>query len=127
MTGLPTVIHPYGFGCSRRHTAGWAVGEGRRTSRLFAPDINLAEIRPKALPPRHAAWKGEISRPIMNVLRETGLALTTKDIALRVMTERGLNTSDKGLTRTVHKRIGAALRHLRAHGTVRSRMGRVPA
>jgi len=94
------------------------------TIRLFAPDIDLAEIRPKPLPPRHAAWKGEISRPIMNVLRETGMALTTKDIALRVMTERGLNVGDQGLTRTVHKRVGAALRHLRARGTLRSGFGK---
>ncbi len=90
------------------------------TIRLFQPDIDLAEIRPKPLPPRHAAFKGEISRLIMNVLRETGLALTTKDITLRVMADRGLNVSDPRLARTVQKRVGAALRHLRTRGTVRS-------
>ena len=55
------------------------------TIRLFAPDIDLEEIRPKPLPPRHAAFKGEISRAIMDALRGTGEALTTKDITLRVM------------------------------------------
>ncbi len=73
------------------------------TIRLFQPDIDLAKIRPKPLPPRHAAFKGEISRLIMSVLRETGLTLTTKDIALRVMADRGLNLSDQRLARTVQK------------------------
>jgi hypothetical protein len=89
------------------------------TIRLFAPDIDLEEIRPKPLPPRHAAFKGEISRAIMDALRGTGEALTTKDITLRVMA-RDLNAADPRLPRTVQKRVGAALRHMRPSGRVRS-------
>ena len=55
------------------------------TIRLFAPDIDLAEIKPKPLPPRHAAFQGEMTRIILGVLRETGLTLTTRDLALRIM------------------------------------------
>lgn len=58
------------------------------TIRIFHPDIDLDEIRPKPLPPRHAAFKGEISRFVLGVLRETREALTSKDMALRVMAAR---------------------------------------
>ena len=94
------------------------------TIRLFDPNIDLAEIKPKPLPPRHAAFQGEMTRLILGVMRETGLALTTRDIALRIMAERSLNPADPRLMRTVQKRTGAALRHLRARGTVRSERGR---
>lgn len=93
------------------------------TIRLFAPDIDLEEIRPKPVPPRHTAFHGEISRAILNTLRQTGMALTTKDLALRVMADRGLNIADPRLTRTVQKRVGASLRNLRARGSVRSGQG----
>ena len=35
------------------------------TIRLFKPDIDLEEIRPKPLPPRHAAYKGEVARIVL--------------------------------------------------------------
>ena len=91
--------------------------------RQFQPDIALDEIRPKPVPPRHTAFHGEIAKVILNTLRETGLALTTKDIMFRVMTERGLNVADPRLSETVHKRVGASLRHLRAKGHVTSAAG----
>ena len=39
------------------------------------------------------------------------------------MAERGLNTADKRLVRTIGKRIGSALRHLRNRGLVDSTPG----
>lgn len=90
------------------------------TIRIFAPDIDLEEIRPKPLPPRHVAFKGEISRAIMDALRGTGEALSTRDLTLRVMAARDLNAADPRLARTVQKRVGAALRHMRPSGRVRS-------
>jgi len=93
------------------------------TIRLFAPDIDLEEIRPKPVPPRHTAFHGEISKIIGDVLRETGMGLTTKDIALRVMAGRGLNVSDPRLTWTVQKRVGMSLRNLRTRALVRSEPG----
>lgn len=94
------------------------------TIRIFQPDIDLDEIRPKPLPPRHAAFKGEISRAILGALRESGEALTVKDLTLRVMAARSLNTADQKLALTVQKRVGAALRHLRARGRINSESGR---
>jgi hypothetical protein len=93
------------------------------TIRLFAPDIDLEEIRPKPVPPRHTAFHGQVSRIILDVLRETGLPLTTKDVARHVMEARGLNVADPRLSHTILKRVGASLRNMRVRGTVRSEEG----
>lgn len=42
------------------------------------------------------------------------------DLAERVMAERGLNTADKRLVKTMVKRVGACLRDHRRKGVVRS-------
>ncbi len=93
------------------------------TLRLFVPGIELAEIKPKPFPPRHAAFRGEVSRIVLTALRQSRKPLTAQDIAQHVMAERGLNTSDKGLVRLVGKRVGACLRHQRDKGFVRSERG----
>lgn len=93
------------------------------TLRLFKPDIDLEEIRPKPLPPRHHAFKGEISRIVLSALRQSDKPLTTHDLAQHVMAGRGLNTADKRLVQLVGKRVGACLRHHRNRGLVRSRSG----
>lgn len=92
------------------------------TIRLFRPDIDLEEIRPKPLPPRNQAFKGEVSRLLLAALRQSQ-GMTTQDLARHVMAERGLNTADKRLVRTIGKRVGSALRHLRTRGLVRSEKG----
>jgi hypothetical protein len=94
------------------------------TIRLFAPDIDLEEIRPKPIPPRHTAFKGEVYRVILTCLRETQMALTTKDLTIRVMADRGLNIADPRLFRTIQKRVGASLRNMRARGRVVSAPGK---
>lgn len=42
---------------------------------------------------------------------------------MHVMAERGMNTADKRLVRTVEKRVGSALRHHRNKGVIRSAPG----
>ncbi len=96
------------------------------TIRLFKPDIDLEEIRPKPLPPRHAAFRGEIARIVFAALRQSPGPLTAQQIAQHVMAERGLNTADKRLIRTIGKRAGSCLRHHRAKGTLRSMQGKGP-
>lgn len=44
-------------------------------------------------------------------------------LVARVMAERGLNTSDKQLVKSVSLRVGASLRHNRSKGLVRSAGG----
>jgi hypothetical protein len=90
------------------------------TIRMLEPNIDLAAIRPKALPPRHVAHHGEVMQAIFDALRGTGEPLTTNDLTMRVMASRSLNTSDAPLVRTMQKRVGAAMRQLREKGRVRS-------
>ena len=93
------------------------------TIRLFKPDIDLEEIRPKPLPPRHAAYKGEVARIVLGTLREAKKPCLTQELTMHVMAERGMNTADKRLVKTVSKRVGACLRHHRARGVLRSSVG----
>lgn len=93
------------------------------TLRLFVPDIDLDEIRPKPLPPRHHAFKGQVTRAILAMLRAEG-AMDAKAITIRLMAERELNPNDKALAKAMQKRIGAALRNLRDRQLVASAHGR---
>lgn len=93
------------------------------TLRLFDPDIELDEIKPKPLPPRHHAFKGQVTRSILAMLRSDG-AMDAKAITIRIMGERELNTADKALVKAMHKRIGAALRNLRERALVTSEQGK---
>lgn len=89
-----------------------AVDHVDSTLRLFVPDIDLDEIKPKPLPPRHHAFKGQVTRAILAMLRKEG-AMDAKAITLRLMAERELNMTDKVLVKAMQKRISAALRNLR--------------
>lgn len=93
------------------------------TLRMFDPDIELDEIRPKPLPPRHHAFKGQVTRAILAMLRAEG-ALDAKAITIRLMAERELNVADKTLAKAMQKRIGAALRNLRERTLVASERGK---
>ncbi|MPZ39893.1 MAG: hypothetical protein GEU95_17905 [Rhizobiales bacterium] len=93
------------------------------TLRLFVPDIDLEEIKPKPMPPRSMAFKGEVSRIIFETLRDANGPMTVQQMAEIVMAQRGLNTADKKLARAISKRVGAALRHHRSRGTLRSVKG----
>ena len=88
------------------------------TIRLFAPDIDLAEIKPKPLPPRQAAYKGEVARVILGALRNAHHPMTATELAQHFMAERGLNTADPRMVRTVTKRIMSSLRHYRTKGAL---------
>lgn len=89
------------------------------TLRLFVPDIDLEDIKPKPLPPRNAAFKGEVSRIVFAALRANG-PMTSQQLAQYVMADRGLNTADKRLVMTIGKRVGACLRHHRRKGLIAS-------
>lgn len=90
------------------------------TLRIFQPDIDLEEIKPKPLPPRFPAYKGEIARIVLTALRQTTEKLTTRDLTIRVMTERGLNLKDRKLMSEMAKRTGACLEQYRNRGLVKS-------
>lgn len=91
--------------------------------RMFAPDMELSEIKPKPLPPRHAAYKGEVARIILGTLRDAKRPCSTQELTMHVMAERGMNTADKRLVKTVSKRVGACLRHHRTKKLIKSEVG----
>ena len=65
--------------------------------RIFKPDIELDDIKPKPMPPRHAAYKGEVARIVLGTLRDAKRACSTQELTMHVMAERGMNTADKKL------------------------------
>lgn len=94
-----------------------------QTILLFDPEADLAEVKAKPLPPRHVAFKGQVTRAILSMLRVSGDAMDCKAITLRLMSERELNSADARLLKTIQKRVGAALRNLRDRNLVVSEQG----
>ena len=94
------------------------------TIKLFQPDMEIGIVRVRPTPRRHTAFRGESSRMILNLLREAGEPMTTRDIVLAVMTARGLNATDKPMHETMRMRVGASLRGMRDRGSVTSSEGR---
>ncbi len=57
---------------------------------LFDPDYQIQGIKPKSFrPPQDWSKRGEMTRVILNVLRQASEPLTTREIAFQVMRERG--------------------------------------
>lgn len=90
------------------------------TIRVFKPDIDLETVKPKTVPPRHQALPGEMIRGVLTVLRESKKPLTSMEITLRLMQRRVMNANDKGLVRTVSKRVIACVRNGRTKGLLKS-------
>lgn len=92
--------------------------------RLFAPDIDMEEIGPRRVPPAHHAFRGEVTRMLLQALRNATRPLTTTELAERVMQERGLDMNNVQLKRTMGRRVGASLNHWkRVRGLVTSMPG----
>jgi hypothetical protein len=98
-----------------------ALDNVESTLRLFAPDIDMGSITPRPVPPAHHAFRGEVSRIVLESLRKAVGPLSTTAITERVMKERGLDVNDTTLARTMGRRVGACLNHWRrVRGMVRS-------
>ena len=92
-----------------------------QTLSLFDPTYEIASIKPRGFrPPPDWARRGEMIRLIMHILRKAPGPLTSRDVAMQIMVERALDTTDKKLLRLMGKRVGVALRTLRQKGGVRS-------
>jgi hypothetical protein len=87
--------------------------------RLFDPDVDLEDVKSR-LPPRHMAFKGEVSRILLNTLRKAPKAMPVSELALVVLSERGLSADDKPFLIVLKRRVDACLRSLRKKGLVRS-------
>lgn len=83
------------------------------------PDYQLDTIRPRYRRAPTAGEFGSISRTVLDHLRRAAKPLSAKDIAGRIIAERGLNTGDPKLRRAMNKRVDMALRYQRTNGMVR--------
>ena len=86
--------------------------------RQFDPDYDVGAIRPKYRRQPSAAEFGSMSRAVLDTLRRAGEPLAAKEIASRIIAERGLNAADRALARAMVKRVGMALRYQRTNGMV---------
>jgi hypothetical protein len=88
------------------------IGHIDATIRTFDPNAEIEDIKPK-LPPRFQAFKGEVSRLVLDALRKSGTPLPVCDLTLTVAAGRGINPDDKPFMRVLSRRVGACLRNLR--------------
>jgi hypothetical protein len=89
--------------------------------RLFQPDRNPAEIRPKRVYVRRTRYfaRNELSRLCMDALRAPdGALLTTDEIASHVIAVKGFNAGDAVLRKVISEQSLALLRSFRKRGTV---------
>ena len=88
------------------------IGHIDATIRAFDPNADIGDIQPK-LPPRFQAFKGEVSRLVLDALRKSPKPLPVSDLTLIVAAGRRINPDDKPFMRVLSRRVGACLRNLR--------------
>jgi hypothetical protein len=88
------------------------IGHIDAAIRVFDPNADIDDIQPR-LPPRFQAFKGEVSRLVLNSLRTAGKPMPVSDLTLLVAAGRGINPDDKPFMRILSRRVGACLRNLR--------------
>jgi hypothetical protein len=91
---------------------------------LFDPAAVPDAIEPKVWRPK-ADWakRGEMTRLCLDVLRRASGPLCNRDIAMALMTMRGMDTDDARLVKLIGKRVGCCLREQRERGAVLSEEG----
>lgn len=86
--------------------------------RIFKPDIGLDDLPERAPPPPNAAFRGEVQRFLLDVLRTATEPPTTFDLARKIMDARRLNHEDRILFKLIAQRTGHSLSSLRRKGHV---------
>ncbi len=90
----------------------------------FDPSHRVEAIKPRAVrPPADWANRGQMSRIVLNILRQAAEPMTSRDVALELLVARAMDKSDQKLLRLMTKRVGVALRVQRENGAVRSEQG----
>lgn len=88
--------------------------------RLVAPDLEIAAIAPKFVkPPEDWSRRGEMSRHVLSILRTSPKPLTAREIASRMIVDRGLAATPK-LLNLMTRRASTCLRDRREQGLVRN-------
>jgi hypothetical protein len=87
---------------------------------LFDPNTDLGKIKPKPLPAHMGANKGGVAHIVFGLLRTAERPCTVREVALHVMAERGMDTTNVRLMATMVARMASTLRHYRKRGLLRS-------
>lgn len=94
------------------------------TLRIVAPDMEVEAIRPKAFrPPDDWSKRGQMSRLVLSILRQSKEPLTSREIAAQMLLERAMDADDQKMLRIMTKRVSTALRDQRDRGRVTSEDG----
>lgn len=89
------------------------------TIRIIAPDYEPETISAKMFrPPDDWSKRGQMSRMVLSILRTAKEPITAREIAGKMVLERGLAMDDK-LLKLMTKRVGCALRDKREKGVAR--------
>lgn len=94
-----------------------------RSLHVFAPHIETQSIASRFRPPENWSKRGEMTRIVLGILRLAKEPLTTRDVAARLISERGLDPDEPKLLRLMAKRVGVALRRQREGGVVKATPG----
>lgn len=93
------------------------------TLRIVAPDMAVEAIKPKVFrPPADWSKRGEMKRMVLSILRTARQPMTTREIAERMIVERGLQATPDTLN-AMTRRVACCLRGARDQGLTRSTEG----
>ncbi|MFA6606524.1 MAG: hypothetical protein WCS75_05955, partial [Sphingomonas sp.] len=93
------------------------------TLRIVAPEVAVEAIRSKVFrPPADWSKRGEMTRVVLSILRTARAPMTTREIAERMVVERGLQATTATLN-SMTRRVACALRTQRDKGVARSTEG----
>jgi hypothetical protein len=93
------------------------------TLRIVAPELAVEAIKPKVFrPPADWSKRGEMTRVVLSILRTARQPMTTREIAERMVVERGL-VADTATLNAMGRRVACALRRQRELGRARSTEG----
>ena len=78
--------------------------------RLFVPELEPADIRPKAVRRQNECFRpGELARRVLDILRVAPVPLTIREITAQVMPRRGLEPQDGRTAKLLGKLVNKAL------------------
>lgn len=86
--------------------------------RVFDPDIDFETLPSNRIPPAYAAFRGEMARFFLTMLREHPGGMTTHDLALAIMRSRQMNVHDRRAVELIRRRSGQSMHRLRKNGFV---------
>lgn len=93
------------------------------TIHVFDPTIELEGVYKKPVPPRHQAFRGQVTRIVLTTLKNAKKPLTSRELAQRVMAERGLDTANLKILKLMQSRVGACMKHLEKKGVAKQQQG----